>query len=141
MPVFFEAFELAGADVPRPLAHYGNAILMEFVGDETGAAPLLQHCDLAPAQGERTLQTIMANVELFLRMDRIHGDLSAYNVLYWQGDIRVIDLPQCVDAIRHPNAFMLFARDVDRMCRYFEKQGLSVAPGALACRLWEDWIG
>ena len=33
----------------------------------------------------------MHKVELFLACDRIHGDLSAYNVLYWQGNVTLID--------------------------------------------------
>src|ERR1700738_2408339 len=39
----------AGADVPRPIAHSSGAMLLEFIGDADGAAPVLKNVDLARA--------------------------------------------------------------------------------------------
>ena len=33
------------------------------------------------------------------------------------------------------------ARDIDRLCRYFNRQGLDLDPIGLAHELWEVWIG
>ena len=60
---------------------------------------------------------------------RVHADLSAFNVLYWQGDYRIIDFPQSVDPEVHSAAFPLFERDVVRLCQYFSRYGI-VADGA-----------
>ena len=130
----------AGADVPEPLACGDNAILMEFVGDRRGAAPILNDVRLSRHEARRLFERLVENVRLLLGSYRIHGDLSAYNVLYWEGEVRLIDFPQAIDAINHPMAFELLTRDIDRLCRYFAKHGVAVARDAttLAHDLWSE---
>jgi len=128
----------AGADVPEPLVCGASAILMEFIGDRHGAAPVLQDVRLAPAEAERLLDRLLENVRLLLARYRIHGDLSAYNILYWEGEVRLIDFPQAIDAINHPMAFELFTRDIDRLCRYFTRQGVACDPTGIALELWSE---
>jgi RIO kinase 1 len=130
----------AGADVPRLLASSENAILMEFVGDERGPAPTLQTVRLPRGEAHRLFRRMIRNVEIMLAERCVHADLSAYNVLHRYPDVRVIDFPQTVDADRHPAAFELFARDVDRLCRYFVRQGVNVEPVGLAYELWSDAV-
>jgi RIO kinase 1 len=131
-----EELHAAGADVPVPIACSENAILMEFVGDEDGAAPILHSVSLDRTEAEALLKRLIRNVEIMLGTYRIHADLSAYNVLYRNGEVRIIDFPQTVDAIRHPDAFRLFARDIDRLCRYFARQGVETDPTGLTLDLW-----
>ena len=131
----------AGADVPRPLATAPNAILMEYVGDAQRGAPILHSLRLDLDEARELFDRLIENVEILLECYRVHADLSAYNVLYWKGDIRIIDFPQVIDAYRHPDAFGLFARDVDRLCRYFARCGLPTDPVGLAYELWGRWIG
>ena len=131
----------AGADVPKPIASDTNAILMEFIGDSDGPAPILSSVALEPGEAKPLLDRILRSVEAMLSCYRVHGDLSAYNVMLRNGEPVLIDFPQAVDAHRHPNAFMIFARDVDRLCRYFEKQGVETDAVGLAHDLWADWIG
>ena len=100
------------------------------------AAPVLQRVSLRPAEAKRLFDRLVRNVELFLLCDRIHADLSDHNVLYWQGQIRVIDFPQVVDPWTNPSAFMLLRRDVERLCQYFTRQGVECNPGAIVERLW-----
>jgi len=128
----------AGADVPEPLACGDNAILMEFIGDRNGAAPVLQDVRLAREEAVRLLDRLIENVRLLLADYRIHGDLSAYNVLYWEGEVRLIDFPQAIDAINHPQAFDLFTRDIDRLCRYFVRQGVACDAIGIAHDLWSE---
>ena len=128
----------AGADVPEPLACGDNAILMEFVGDRDGAAPVLQDVRLTPDEARPLLDRLIENVRLLLESYRVHGDLSAYNVLYWEGEVRLIDFPQAVDAINHPMAEELFRRDVARLCRYFERQGVECDSFGIAHDLWSS---
>src|SRR5581483_11679062 len=73
----------AGADVPQPFARSENAILMEYVGDETFPAPALAAVRLEAREAQLLWKRLMDNVELMLAQGCVHGDLSAYNVLYW----------------------------------------------------------
>jgi RIO kinase 1 len=130
----------AGADVPRPLAHHGNAILMEFIGNEDGAAPLLHHCRLPADAQEQALQTIMENVELFLRNDRIHGDLSAYNVLYWRDRPLIIDFAQAVEPDISGEGQELLRRDIDRIYRYFEGREAETKADQASTELWSRFV-
>lgn len=82
----------------------------------------------------------MDNIELMLAHDRIHGDLSAYNVLYWDGHARIIDLPQAVDPFVNAEAFDLLRRDVERVCQYFDRYGVNSNPPHLTRDLWERHV-
>lgn len=130
----------AGADVPEPIAQRGNSILMAYIGDETHAAPTLVEMHLEPHEVQPLFERIMGNVRLMLSHNYVHGDLSAYNILYWAGQISIIDFPQLADARVNNNAFTLLERDVQRVYDYFAAYGLEVDPTALAVNLWEDWL-
>jgi RIO kinase 1 len=130
----------AGADVPKPFARSDNAILMEYLGDETFPAPALSQVRLEPHAAHLLWKRLMDNVELMLAHDRVHGDLSAYNVLYWNGHAKIIDLPQAVDPYVNPEAFVLLGRDVERLCQYFDRYGVHSNPGQITRELWERHI-
>jgi RIO kinase 1 len=126
----------AGADVPKPYAMEKNAILMDFIGDVDTAAPTLNSVSLEPDEARTLLDRVIHNVDLFLSNDRVHGDLSAYNILYWDGDITLIDFPQVVSPGSHPSAWNIFLRDVTRVCQYFKSQGVNTNAQKLASELW-----
>lgn len=130
----------AGADVPRPIAHAGNAILMEYIGDYALAAPMLQEVTLPEGDAQPLFARLMENVEMMLARHLVHGDLSAYNILYWAGRGWIIDFPQVVDARSNPNAFPLLVRDVQRLCDYFSGYGLDASGQSLASDLWERYM-
>ena len=129
-----------GADVPKPVAATSNAILMEYIGDAAFAAPTLQSMSLERPEAQTLLSRLIGNVELMLSTYRVHADLSAYNVLYWHGRVTLIDFPQAVDAGRHPEAYALLARDIDRLCQYFTRQGVRCDPGQLTHDLWTRFL-
>lgn len=126
----------AGADVPKPYAMEKNAILMDYIGDLASAAPTLNTVTLDPDEVKPLFDRIIRNVDLLLSNQRIHGDLSAYNILYWDGDITLIDFPQVVPPESNPAAWTIFQRDVTRVCQYFATQGLQVSAHKLAAELW-----
>ena len=125
-----------GADVPKPYAMEKNAILMEYIGDEGTTAPTLNHVSLERDEVRPLFERVVHNIDLLLAKERIHGDLSAYNILYWGGDITLIDFPQVVHAGMNPSAWVIFLRDVTRICQYFSAQGLKHSPRKLAAELW-----
>lgn len=131
----------AGASVPRPVMCGGGAILMEWIGDATSAAPQLRHARLGGAQAADAFRSLMCDVETMLDRHRIHGDLSPFNVLYWDGRPRVIDFPQSVDARMNANAYGLLCRDVETVSRFFAKLGVDTGdPWKRAGRLWDRYV-
>lgn len=130
----------AGLDVPRPHRLSSECILMDFLGDEAAAAPLLQEVALGPEEAAAVFDRLWWNIEGMLAARRVHGDLSPYNLVYWRGVAWIIDLPQALDPDRNPLAFALLQRDVDRVCSWFNGCGLRLDPAGLALDLWERWI-
>ena len=81
---------------------------------------------------------------------RVHGDLSAYNILYWDGDITLIDFPQVVNShvtrdthvwgsAVNPEAYAILQRDVTRICDYFQRYGIRHNPVTLSRALWRRY--
>ncbi|GAB4124412.1 MAG: hypothetical protein OHK0050_35800 [Roseiflexaceae bacterium] len=137
---FMEQMFRAGGAVPAPVACGENAVIMSFVGDLQGAAPTLNSVQLNREQAKRMLATTLENIELMLRHGFIHGDLSAYNLLYWQDDVMLIDFPQVSDAHANPHAEAMLTRDLERICDYFGRMGAPANPRALAIDLWEQFL-
>jgi len=108
-----------GADVPKPFAQLGNAVLMEYIGGTQNPAPRLSDVTLEHEEVACHFQTILKNIELALKYGRIHGDLSEYNILYWQGKVVLIDFAQAVDPYHNSDVFSLFLRDIERVCQHF----------------------
>ncbi len=129
----------AGADVPKPIAHRGNTILMAFIGTETTAAPALSDIRLEPSEAQPLYERTLKNVRLMLANHFVHGDLSAYNILYWDGQITIIDFPQLVDARTNRNAYMLLERDIRRISEYFLRYGVKSDPAKESATLWESY--
>ncbi len=126
----------AGADVPRPYEMATKAILMGYLGDEMLPAPALSEVTLEIEEAEFLFNQILDNLNIMLASRRVHGDLSAYNILYWKGHITLIDFPQVVTVQGNRNAYAIFERDITRLCEYFIDQGLSLQPHHLAESLW-----
>lgn len=129
----------AGADVPKPYASDSNTILMRYYGDDVMGAPTLNDINLPPTEARRLFERVLHNIELMLSLGRIHGDLSAFNILYWEGQIAIIDFPQAVRPDENRSAFRIFERDVVRVGEYFQRQGVRAAPRKLAADLWAKY--
>jgi RIO kinase 1 len=133
-----QGLHAAGADVPEPFPMAHNAILMGFVGEATRCAPSLNEVGLAPDEAGRLFERVLRNIDTLLSQQRIHGDLSAFNILYWKGAITLIDFPQVVSPRENPQAYPIFQRDVQRVCDYFARQGVRADPQQLAREMWES---
>ena len=128
-----------GADVPVAIARSQNVLLMEYFGDERSAAPMLYRVRLAREQAAQYLRRIIDNVTLWLGHHRVHGDLSPYNILYWEDQIVVIDFPQAVDPRVNPNARSLLQRDLQNVCGHFERYGLHADANRIGNELWRRY--
>ncbi|MGM7670456.1 serine protein kinase RIO [Microbacterium sp. A93] len=111
-----------GAPVPYPVQVNGSEVLMEFIGTDATAAPRL-----AQERGDRRMLAeyyaqIVEIMHTFARAGFAHGDLSAYNLLVHDGQVRVIDLPQIVDIIANPQGLDLLHRDCVNVCDWFARR-------------------
>jgi RIO kinase 1 len=65
----------------------------------------------------------------------VHSDLSAYNLLWWEGRLVVIDLPQAVEFTTNADAFDLLHRDVANVGDWFTRRGIAVDVEAVYAEL------
>lgn len=100
-----------GASVPKAYATTENAILMDYFGDEVRGASTLIETSLSHDEATPLFHEVMRNVEIMLQQGYVHGDLSAYNILYHAGKIVLIDFPQVVgNKLKHQRSHHLAAR-------------------------------
>lgn len=134
-----QTLQETGADVPQVFEMDTNAILMSYLGDEQSSAPTLNTVTLEPGEVHPLFERMMHNIELMLALGIVHGDLSAYNILYWNGKITLIDFPQVVSPTNNPLAYRVFRRDVVQVCDYFATYGVKSNPRSLAEELWRKY--
>jgi RIO kinase 1 len=134
-----ERLYLAGAAVPQPISSNNNAILMSYHGDARMAAPTLNQVRLELNEAETLFQELLRNIALMLQHELIHGDLSAYNILYWKGEITIIDFPQVTNLHANENSYSILRRDVQRVCEYFAQQGVQCDPETVMGELWYQY--
>ena len=116
----------AGVSVPYPVEQTDHGLLMEFIGDESMAAPKLGQARLSGAELATAWEQLLANLRALTGAGLVHADLSAYNLLWWEGRLVVIDLPQAVEFTTHTDAYELLHRDVANVGDWFTRHGLGV---------------
>ena len=114
-----------GVRVPKAIAVNGLALVMEFIGDENGN-PALRISDLKmeKAEAEEAFRQSVQNLKRIVESGRVHGDYSAFNILWHNEETVVIDFPQVMEFKNNPNAPVFLERDVRSLCRSFMKQGV-----------------
>lgn len=126
----------AGAQVPVPFAVTGNAILMQYLGDQHAPAPTLSRVTLDRDEARPLFTRLLRDVELWLSLGRVHADLSAFNILYHRERLTVIDFPQSVDPEVNGNAYALLQRDITNLCDYWARYGVRNDPERLTAEIW-----
>lgn len=111
----------AAVAVPKPIAFLGNVVVMEFIGIEGIPAPKLIDSEVQKSDYTRILKAmelIYNNAEL------VHSDLSEYNVLKYDDNLKIIDFGSAVSR-RHPSAEEFLTRDISNINRFFERRGIT----------------
>ncbi|MCA1840488.1 MAG: serine/threonine protein kinase [Actinobacteria bacterium] len=113
---------IAGVRVPYPVSFEGG-LLMQFLGDWEQAAPRVMQVRFDKDEAEHVCEGIFEQVRRLAGCGLVHADLSAYNVLYWQEEVFLIDFPQSVEIPSNPHSIELLTRDVTNICNHFAKYG------------------
>ena len=114
----------AGIPVPEPIAFRKNVLLMEYIGDESGPAPQLKDVQLddPTAMYDDVVSFI---IDGYRDAHLVHGDLSEYNILVWDGEPILIDCGQAMTA-DHFNAKEFLMRDINNINRFFKNRGADI---------------
>jgi RIO kinase 1 len=116
-----------GVSVPRAIAVNGLALLMEFIGDGSGApAERLSDLQLEKAEAQEALRQSVENLKRIVGSGRVHGDYSTFNILWHNEKAVVIDFPQVMEFRNNRNAHAFLQRDVHSLCGSFLKHGVRV---------------
>lgn len=125
-----------GANVPKAIDHTSNSVLMGFIGIGDHLAPRLIDIKLTTEEAQEAFKTVLRHIEMFLECGIIHGDLSAYNILWWNNKPYIIDLPQALDIRDNPNKDKILKRDIDNVINYFQGY-FEIDPEKVYKRFWE----
>jgi RIO kinase 1 len=131
----------AGVPVPYPVQKLGNELMVELIGAPEEAAPRLVHARLDRTGLEDAWAQLVEAIRGMLRCGVVHGDLSPYNILWDDGRLVVIDFPQSVDPIAHPEGLDLLQRDVANVTGWFGRRGVAVDGDELYRSLLDDVFG
>ncbi|KAJ8526907.1 hypothetical protein K7X08_029384 [Anisodus acutangulus] len=116
----------AGIRCPAPILLRLHVLVMEFIGKGGWAAPRLKDAALSLDKlRECYVEIIMAMRILYQKCKLVHGDLSEYNILYFEGHLYIIDVSQSVD-LDHPHALDFLREDCVHVSDFFKKHGVAV---------------
>jgi len=114
---------------------------MEYVGAPDGAAPQLARARLSPGEVREAWTQLVDGLRDITAAGWAHGDLSAHNLLWWEGRLWFIDFPQAVDLAANPQGLDFLHRDVCNVAGWFARHGVEDDPEALFADLLSAAFG
>lgn len=106
--------------IPKPIEMTKNAILMEYIGKYDLPAPLLKDVKLDKKQKKLVFNEVMRDIDIMFQYGIVHGDLSSFNILYWDDKPYIIDFPQSLDIRNNPNVGDVLERDKDNILKWYK---------------------
>ena len=111
----------AGVNCPEPVAVRNNVLIIGFIGELPLPAPRLT--DTETENPQEIFDDIIRQMRLLWgKANIVHGDLSAYNILIWEGKPWLIDFSQAV-VKDHPSATAFLERDIKNVVNWARKAG------------------
>jgi RIO kinase 1 len=115
-----------GVSVPYPISYADDVFDLEYVGNWEMAAPQLNAARLDRAQLADAFDQLRLGLRAITATGVAHGDLSAYNLLWWEDRLWFIDFPQSIDIAANLQGIDFLHRDVVNVCDWFERRGMTV---------------
>lgn len=103
--------------LPEPIAVNKNVVVMEFLGENGLAYPLLK--DVGPQDPENDFRTVIDAVKTMYDEGLVHADLSEYNILAYD-NLYFIDFAQAT-VLEDPRVEEFLKRDIENVHRYFSR--------------------
>ncbi|GJQ12036.1 hypothetical protein GpartN1_g3827.t1 [Galdieria partita] len=132
-----------GLPVPFPYHLKKNVIIMEFIGRNHQTAPLLKDVVLPSNEWlQLYLQVCRIMRVMYRDANLVHGDLSEYNLMYYEGKLFVIDVSQAVEN-DHPSMGYFLYRDCKNVCIFFKsrvKEDIESANNVIEIKDEEDLL-
>ena len=69
---------------------------------------------------------MVGGLRLIVAEGLAHGDLSAYNLLWWHECVWFIDFPQAIDIAANLSSLDFLHRYVTNICTWFQRKGRHV---------------
>ena len=113
-----------GLRVPEPHALFRNVLVMDYLGDQDGPSPRLRDVEVEDP-GPVFDELLNWLRDCWQKAELVHADFSEYNILWHNGEPRVIDVGQAVTST-HPHAEEFLVRDVTRLVEWAQRQGVDV---------------
>ena len=114
--------------MPYPIAFANDALDLQYLGDFDGVAPQVAAARLGDDELDVAYDQLVDGLRSITRAGFAHGDLSAYNLLWWQGEVWFIDFPQAVDIAANLRGLDFLHRDVVNVCTWFRRRGVDTDP-------------
>lgn len=104
---------------PNPIKKIKNILVMDYIGNSKGSAPLLKDVNLK--YPEKIFDELLNFISImYLKAKIVHADLSPYNILMYRGKPFIIDIGQGV-LLEHPSSLEFLRRDIHNILQYFTK--------------------
>jgi len=121
-----------GVRCPQPIGLFGDAVLlMQFLGVDGVPAPTLHEIDDHELNKRRWARLyekcVLMTHKMFNCCGLVHGDLSEYNILFWESEPWFIDVAQSVSVL-HKDALDFLLRDCTTLTSFFSKKGIQTLP-------------
>mmetsp|Transcript_58750 Transcript_58750/g.139998 ORF Transcript_58750/g.139998 Transcript_58750/m.139998 type:complete len:573 (-) Transcript_58750:14-1732(-) len=113
----------AGILCPEVVEVRQNVLVMDFIGCDGAAAPRLKDVEDLDTEEWFALyrECALKMRALMKKCHLVHGDLSEYNILYFEGQLCIIDVSQSVEC-DHPQALDFLKRDCVNVNNFFRKK-------------------
>jgi RIO kinase 1 len=131
----------AGVHVPYPVGPTDDGVMMQYLGDRTGAAPTLAAARLSTQQAHCAARQLVADLHRMVAAGIVHADLSPYNILWWEEQAWIIDLPQAVDLAANLDALDFLLRDLRNVGQWFRRHGVAFDPDDVFADLLSSAFG
>jgi RIO kinase 1 len=113
-----------GIRVPKPVDFNRNILVMEFIGDENGPAPLIR--EYPDLDTEAAWEKLLDYAKLIYRKaGMVHCDYNEFNILMWEDEPVIIDVGQAV-VVEHPMAYEFLEHDIKTIVKFFVTRGLEL---------------